>query len=167
MRSLAITMVLLSGLVGAAAVSEAPLSDSKDSILVVSQDARTSNPGPATNFTGHAQVEQLFGAKDSSRPTGGIVTFEPGALSVWHTHPVGQILIVTAGSGLVQQWGSPVQTMKAGDVVWIPARVKHWHGASASSVVTHIAIQEMADGKVVDWLEPVTDTQYTSRAQTP
>lgn len=149
MRSLVITMVLASGLIGAGV----------DSIQVVSQEARTSNPGAAGNFTGHAQVEQLFGARDSSRVTGGIVT---GARSVWHTHPVGQILIVTAGSGLVQQWGSPVHVMKAGDVVWIPAGVKHWHGASAATAVTHIAIQEMAEGKVVDWLEPVTDSQYAS-----
>lgn len=126
-------------------------------IQVVSQAGRPSTPGAATNFTGHAQVEQLFPALDNSRATGGIVTFEPGARSVWHTHPLGQILIVTAGVGLVQQWGEPVHTMKTGDVVWIPAGVTHWHGASPSSSVTHIAIQEVVDGKNVDWLEAVTD----------
>jgi quercetin dioxygenase-like cupin family protein len=81
---------------------------------------------------------------------------------MWHTHPVGQILIDTAGSGLVQQWGAAAHPMKAGDVVWIPAGVKHWHGASATSSVTHIAVQETADGRVVDWMEPVTDEQYSA-----
>jgi 4-carboxymuconolactone decarboxylase len=161
MRALLIVMTLSSSLVGSAALPGTPQSD-KGSIVVVSQTARTTNAGAAANFTGQVQVEQLFGAKDASRVTGGIVTFQPGARSAWHTHPVGQILIVTAGSGLVQQWGSPAQTMKTGDVVWIPAGVKHWHGASPSSPVTHIAIQEMADGKVVDWLEPVIDSQYLS-----
>lgn len=160
-------MILSSGLVGAATDAQAPRADRGDSIQVVPREARTSNPGAATNFTGHAQVEQLFGARGSSRVTGGIVTFELGARSVWHTHPAGQILIVTAGSGLVQQWGSPVQTMKAGDVVWIPAGIKHWHGASPSSSVTHIAIQEVAEGSVVDWLEPVTDEQYSSGVKVP
>jgi 4-carboxymuconolactone decarboxylase len=116
-------------------------------IQIIPREARTSSPGAPTNFTGHAQVEQLFAARDGSRVTGGIVTFQPGARSVWHTHPVGQILIVTAGTGLVQQWGTAIRTIKVGDVVWIPAGVKHWHGASTTSAVTHIAIQETAGRK--------------------
>jgi 4-carboxymuconolactone decarboxylase len=167
MRSLFIAIILSSGLVGTATDAEAPRADRGDTIQVVPQQARTSNPGAATNFTGHAQIEQLFGARDRSRATGGIVTFQPGTRSVWHTHPLGQTLIVTSGIGLVQQWGSPAHTMKVGDVVWIPAGVKHWHGASPGSSVTHIAIQESVDGRVVDWLEPVTDEQYSSGTKAP
>jgi quercetin dioxygenase-like cupin family protein len=159
MKSLLVT-ALVGGFVSAAAPPPA-----QDQIQIVPQSTRLSSPGASNLFTGHAQVEQLFGARDLSRMTGGIVTFDPGARSAWHTHPVGQILIVTQGSGLVQQWGSPAHVMKAGDVVWIPANVKHWHGASASSSVTHIAIQEGIDGKVVDWLEPVTDEQYAAGSQ--
>jgi 4-carboxymuconolactone decarboxylase len=142
-------------------MAQAPTADHDAQIEVVSHDARTSNPGAPSNFTGHAQVEQLFAAQVGRAVSGGIVTFQPGAHSVWHTHPKGQILIVTAGTGLVQQWGGPVLTMKSGDVVWIPPGVKHWHGATATSSVTHIAIQEAVDGKVVDWLEPVSDQQYS------
>ncbi len=159
MRFLAIAMVLLGGLVGAA-TPDAPPPDASDSIQIVPQEARSSNPGGVSNFTGHTQVEQLFGVHGASRMTAGIVTFDPGARSVWHTHPVGQILIVTAGSGLVQEWGARAHAMKVGDVVWIPAGVKHWHGASPSASVTHIAVQEMVDGVAVNWLEPVTDAQY-------
>jgi quercetin dioxygenase-like cupin family protein len=157
MKSLLVT-AMVGGLVGGAA---APPS-TQDQIQIVPQTARTASPGASNLFSGHALVEQLFGARDQSRVTGGIVTFDPGARSAWHTHPVGQILIVMKGSGLVQQWGSPPQSMKAGDVVWIAANVKHWHGASAKSSVTHIAIQEGIDGKVVDWLEAVTDEQYAA-----
>jgi quercetin dioxygenase-like cupin family protein len=94
------------------------------------------------------------------RTSGGLVTFEPGARSAWHTHPVGQILIVTAGVGHVQRWGGPIEEIRPGDVIWIPPGVKHWHGATASTGMTHIAIQEQLDGKVVDWMEKVSDEQY-------
>jgi quercetin dioxygenase-like cupin family protein len=112
--------------------SESPQIGQEDAIRVMSQSARASNPAPAVNFTGHAQVEQLFGARESSRMTGGIVTFQPGSRSAWHTHPVGQILIVAAGIGFVQQWEAPAHAMKAGDVIWIPAGVKQaflWYRA--------------------------------------
>jgi len=165
MRFQVFSLLLLSTLVGAVTVSDALPPDPNDSIQIVAHAARTTNTGAIANFTGHAQVEQLFAARDASRMTGGIVTFDPGARSVWHTHPVGQILIVTAGSGLVQQWGSAAHIIKAGDVVWIPAGIKHWHGASASSSITHIAVQEMAEGRVVDWLEPVSDAQYLAANQ--
>jgi quercetin dioxygenase-like cupin family protein len=95
--------------------------------------------------------------------SGGSVTFEPGARSAWHTHPAGQTLIVTAGAGRLQQWGGKVQEMKPGDVVRIPPGVKHWHGATATTAVTHIAIQEAVDGKAVEWLEKVTDDQYKGK----
>jgi quercetin dioxygenase-like cupin family protein len=157
------SLILATLATGMLSASAAP--DAQDQIQIVSQSSRTSNPGAATFFTGHVKVEQLFGMRDQSHVTGGIVTFDPGARSAWHTHPVGQILIVTQGAGLVQQWGSPAHAMQAGDVVWIPANVKHWHGASVQSPVTHIAIQEGIDGNVVNWLEPVTDAQYNSVSQ--
>jgi 4-carboxymuconolactone decarboxylase len=142
------------------AVAQAPAPTHNASIEISSAASRTSTTGAPNNFTGHAQVEQLFPARGPSRLTGGVVIFEPGARSAWHTHPLGQILIITAGTGLVQQWGGPIRIMRTGDVVWIPAGVKHWHGASPESSVTQIAIQEVLDGKNVDWLEPVTDQQY-------
>ena len=122
--------------------------------------SRPSNKGPAETFTGAVRVDPLFAAQDPSRTSGGAVTFEPGARSAWHTHPRGQILIVTAGSGWVQRWDGSRQDMKPGDVVWIPPGVKHWHGATATTAVTHFAIQEHENGKVVDWLEKVSDEQY-------
>jgi len=146
------------------AVAPAPSSGNDASIEISSAKTRTSNPGSQTNFTGHAQVEQLFPARGASRLTGGVVIFQPGARSAWHTHPLGQILIITAGAGLVQQWDGPIRVMKTGDVVWIPAGVKHWHGAAPSSAVTQMAIQEVVDGKNVNWLEPVTDQQYLANA---
>jgi quercetin dioxygenase-like cupin family protein len=133
-------------------------------IEVTSASSRTINAGPATNFTGAAQVEQLFAAQGARGFSGGVVTFKPGARSRWHTHPRGQILIITAGTGWVQPWGGSVREIKAGDVVWIPPGVKHWHGATASTPMSHVALQEPLKGDAVDWLEPVTDTQYASAA---
>ncbi|MBO9538364.1 cupin domain-containing protein [Herbaspirillum sp.] len=120
----------------------------------------SSMKGPVDWFTGTVRVDMLFQANDTARASGGSVTFEPGARTAWHAHPRGQTLIVTAGSGYVQRWGGPLEAIKPGDVVWIPAGVKHWHGASAGTFMTHIAIQESLDGKVVDWLEHVSDEQY-------
>lgn len=122
--------------------------------------SQPSGKGPADYFTGTVRVNPLFPSEAPSRTRGGSVTFEAGARSAWHTHPLGQTLIVTAGSGLVQRWGGPVQEIRPGDVIWIPPGVKHWHGATATAAMTHIAIQEHLDGKVVDWLEKVTDEQY-------
>jgi len=116
--------------------------------------------GAPDRFTGMVRVQSLFDAKEPARSSGGQVTFQPGARSAWHTHPLGQILIVTDGVGWVQQWGSPVQVIRKGDVVWIPAGVKHWHGATPTTTMTHIAFQEQLDGRAVDWLEKVTDEQY-------
>jgi 4-carboxymuconolactone decarboxylase len=147
-----------------ASIAEAPTPSAAHdaSIEMTSAENRTSNPGAPANFTGHAQVEQLFLTRGASRLTGGVVIFQPCARSAWHTHPLGQILIITAGTGLIQQWGGPVRIMKIGTVVWIPAGVKHWHGASPSTSLTQMAIQEVVDGKNVDWLEPVTDQQYSA-----
>ena len=102
----------------------------------------------------------MFPATAPSRVSGGHVTFEPGARSAWHTHPVGQTLVITSGSGFVQQWGGPKQEVRASDVIWFPPGIKHWHGASDAAAMTHIDIQETVDGRNVDWLEQVSDEQY-------
>jgi quercetin dioxygenase-like cupin family protein len=129
-------------------------------ITVTSPAAQRASEGAATTFTGSVHIQALFGVQEPSHNTGGLVTFQPGARSAWHTHPLGQVLIITDGEGWIQEWGKPRQTMHKGDVVQIPAGVKHWHGATATSSVTHIAIQEMSEGRNVDWLEKVSDAQY-------
>jgi quercetin dioxygenase-like cupin family protein len=123
----------------------------------LSQNAR------AEHFTGTVRIDPLFAATAPSRASGAYVTFEPCSRSAWHTHPLGQVLIVTAGVGRVQRWGGPVEEIRAGDVVWTPPGVKHWHGASPTTAMTHLAIQEALDGKVVDWMEKVTDEQYGAK----
>ncbi|MCE7970030.1 MAG: cupin domain-containing protein [Leptolyngbya sp. PLA3] len=133
-------------------------------IVIARGGTRPITPGPAAHFTGDVTVERLFQAPDPARTSGGLVTFQPGARSAWHTHPLGQTLIVTAGVGRVQSWGGPVEEFRAGDVVWIPPGVKHWHGASPTAAMSHIAIQEGVNGTVVNWLEKVTEDQY---AMTP
>lgn len=119
-----------------------------------------SNKGPADWFTGTVRIDPLFQAEAPARVGGGHVTFEPGARTAWHTHPLGQTLIVTSGCGRVQLEGGPVQEIRPGDVVWIAPGERHWHGAAPSTAMTHIAIQEMLDGKAVTWLEHVSDEQY-------
>ena len=122
--------------------------------------SQPSAKGSAENFTGAVRIDPLFRAPDPARATGALVTFEPGARSAWHTHPLGQTLIVTAGCGWAQSDGGPVEEIRPGDVVWISPGEKHWHGATPSTAMTHIAIQERLDGKVVDWMEKVSDEQY-------
>jgi quercetin dioxygenase-like cupin family protein len=121
--------------------------------------SQPSGRGPAEWFTGTVRIDPLFGAAAPARAAGNAVTFEPGARTAWHTHPLGQVLIVTAGSGLVQRAGGPVEEIHPGDVVWFEPDEKHWHGASPTTAMTHIAIQEAPDGKAVDWMEKVTDEQ--------
>ncbi len=118
--------------------------------------------GPADYFTGTVRIDPLFPATAPARAVGTSVTFEPGARTAWHTHPLGQTLIVTAGVGLAQRWGGPVETIRPGDVVWFPPGEKHWHGATPTAAMTHTAIQEALDGKTVEWLEHVSDEQYGS-----
>jgi quercetin dioxygenase-like cupin family protein len=118
--------------------------------------------GPAEFFTGSVRVEPLIPTTPPARVGGATVTFEPGARSAWHTHPLGQMLIVTAGCGLVQSWGGPVVRIRPGDVVWCPPGEKHWHGASATTAMTHIAILESLNGKNVEWMEHVTDEEYAA-----
>jgi quercetin dioxygenase-like cupin family protein len=121
--------------------------------------------GPAEYFTGTVRIDPLFAASAPARGSGAAVTFEPGARSAWHTHPLGQTLVVTAGVGRVQAWGGPVEEIRPGDVVWTPPGQKHWHGASPTSAMTHLAIQEALDGKVVEWMEKVSDAQYATQPQ--
>ena len=125
--------------------------------------SKASVKGSEDWFTGSVRIDSLFDANSSRRAVAASVTFEPGARTAWHTHPLGQTLIVTAGCGWVQREGGPVESIYPGDVVWFEANEKHWHGASANMGMTHIAIQENLDGKVVDWLEKVTDEQYNGQ----
>lgn len=121
--------------------------------------AQPSGKGPATWFTGSVRIDPLFGP-DPARVAGALVTFEPGARTAWHTHPLGQTLVITSGCGRAQRDGGPVETILPGDVVWVPPGEKHWHGAGPTTAMSHIAIQEKHDGKVVDWMEHVSDAQY-------
>lgn len=129
-------------------------------ITITRSGAQPSRKGPAEYFTGAVRIDPLFQAKDPSKVSGASVTFEPGARSAWHTHPLGQILIVTAGVSRVQQWGGPVQEIRPGDVVRIPPGVKHWHGAAPTTAMPHIALTEELDGTNTDWREKVSDEQY-------
>ena len=131
-------------------------------IVITRGDSRAVRPAPAENFTGEVRVEALFEALDPSHASGGSVAFEPGARTAWHSHPRGQILIVTAGTGRVQPWGGPIEEIRAGDVVRIPAGQKHWHGAAPQASMTHIAIAEHHDGTRVQWMEKVSDEQYNA-----
>ncbi|MBB3021540.1 quercetin dioxygenase-like cupin family protein [Microvirga lupini] len=122
--------------------------------------SQASATGPANWFTGTVRIDPLFSPPDPARVAGALVTFEPGARTAWHTHPLGQTLIVMTGLGLVQREGGPIEEIRPGDVVWFDPDEKHWHGASPATAMTHIAIQESLDGKAVDWMEHVTDKQY-------
>jgi quercetin dioxygenase-like cupin family protein len=123
-----------------------------------------SGKGSAEWFTGTVRIDALFAAKPPARVAGNAVTFEPGARTAWHTHPLGQTLIVTAGYGLAQSAGGPIEPIRPGDVVWFEPGEKHWHGASPRTAMTHIAIQEALDGSAVEWMEKVSDEEYQPRA---
>lgn len=116
--------------------------------------------GPTEYFTGRVRIDPLWPADPGITASGGLVTFEPGARSAWHTHPAGQRLVVTSGVGRVQEWGKPIQVVRPGDVVWCPPGVKHWHGAAPGTAMTHLAVTGVRDGQNVKWLEKVTDAQY-------
>jgi quercetin dioxygenase-like cupin family protein len=124
--------------------------------------SQPSTKGPSDWFTGVVRIDPLFQTKAPARTAGASVTFEPGARTAWHTHPLGQTLIVTAGSGVAQREGGAVERIYPGDVVWFPPGERHWHGATSTTALTHIALQEALDGKVVEWMEKVTDEQYNS-----
>ncbi|WP_343219113.1 (R)-mandelonitrile lyase [Cerasicoccus frondis] len=133
-----------------------------DAIIVTKSDAQAAVQGNSQNFTGDVTIDNPFRAEPPSRAYGATVSFEPGARTAWHTHPLGQLLIVTEGIGCVQSWGEPLQIIKAGDTVWIPADIKHWHGAAPDSAMTHVAIVESLNGQGVTWLERVSDEQYAT-----
>ena len=126
--------------------------------------SQASSKGPGDWFTGTVRIDPLFEAPAPARARGASVTFEPGARTAWHTHPLGQTLIITAGCGRVHQDGGPVEEVRAGDVVWFAPNEKHWHGAAPTTAMTHIAIQEALDGKVVNWLEKVSDDEYAKKS---
>ena len=127
--------------------------------------SRASAQGPAEWFTGRVRVDMLFDPQPPARASGAGVTFEPGARTAWHSHPLGQTLIVTAGCGRVQRWGGPVEDIRPGDVVRIAPGEKHWHGAAPTTAMTHIAVQEQHDGKSADWMEGVDEAQYAAALQ--
>jgi quercetin dioxygenase-like cupin family protein len=152
------------GLAALAAAGQAPAKSGRTqgmpTMEIKRNGSQPSGKGPADYFTGAVRVDPLFEAPDPARARGASVTFEPGARTAWHTHPLGQTLIVTSGVGWAQAWGGPVEEIRPGDVVWFPPGEKHWHGAAPTTAMTHIALQEALDGKVVDWMEQVSDEQY-------
>lgn len=158
MRLLAATVMSLSLL--ASAFAQTDPGGNSQTVAITRSGSQPSSKAPAEHFTGSVRIDPLFQASDPSRTSGVQVTFEPGARTAWHTHPLGQILIVTAGAGRVQGWGGPIEEIRPGDVVRIPPGQKNWHGAAPDTAMTHIAIQENLDGKTVDWLEKVGDAQY-------
>jgi len=132
----------------------------QQTMIITRAGSVQSSKGPAETFNGSVVVTPLFGATAHTRAAAALVSFEPCACSAWHTHPAGQTLVVTAGVGWIQQWGEPKREIRAGDVIWTPPGVKHWHGATATTPMSHIAIQEHVDGKVVEWMEKVSDSDY-------
>jgi quercetin dioxygenase-like cupin family protein len=162
-KPLSLSIALLPWLLCANPVRAEPEARGTEELAIARSGSQASSAGPAENFTGSVRVDPLFQANESNRAAAAYVTFEPGARTAWHTHPLGQRLVVTAGSGRVQRWGGPVQEIRPGDVVWIPPGVKHWHGASPTTPMTHLAVQEHLQGKVVEWMEKVSDAQYEGR----
>ena len=145
----------------AAGTTPAVPANTRNGTMEIKQSgSQPSGKGPAEYFTGSVRVDPLMQAPDPARVAGATVTFEPGARTAWHTHPLGQTLIITSGRGWVQVWGGRAEEVRPGDVVWFPPGEKHWHGATPTTAMTHIAIQERLDGKAVDWMEKVSDEQY-------
>ncbi|MNH07521.1 Cupin domain protein [compost metagenome] len=159
MRAL-VTVSALATMLLAAMSSHAADIPSEKTMSVVRNGEQAAIMGAPGNFVGNARIDPLFPVRAPSKVSAGAVTFQPGARSVWHTHPLGQTLVVTAGMGWIQQENGEKIVIKPGDVIWTPPGVKHWHGATATTGMSHIAIQESLDGKNVEWLEPVTEAQY-------
>ena len=130
---------------------------------IIRSGSTSSGKGPTDWFTGTVRIDPLFNPFAADRVQGASVTFEPGARTAWHTHPLGQTLVVTSGFGRVQRWGGPIEEIRPGDLVWFEPGEKHWHGASPATAMTHMALQEVQNGKVVDWMEKVSDAQYHAR----
>jgi len=153
-------LAALSGAALASAASAAAQDKRTGNMKITRSGSQPSRKGAAQNFVGVVRVDSPFRGSDPARVGGAFVTFEPGARTAWHTHPLGQTLIVTAGHGWVQSEGGPKEEIRPGDIVWIPPGEKHWHGATATLGMTHIAISEALDGKTVDWMEQVSEDQY-------
>jgi len=130
---------------------------------VMHAGSQPSIAGPAAYFTGKVRIDPVWAASGDINASGGLVTFEPGARSAWHTHPKGQYFVVVSGVGYTQEWGKPMRELHPGDVVWCPPGVKHWHGAAPANAMTHLAVTGTVDGKNVEWMEKVTDEQYNAR----
>ena len=149
-----------------AGAAEAPVAsgqaDPKPGQQITRAGTQPSAVGPAANFTGRVRVDMLWPADAGISASGALVTFEPGARSAWHTHPAGQRLVVVSGAGRTQEWGKPIQEIRPGDVVYCPPGMKHWHGASATTAMTHLAVSGTAGGKNVVWMEKVSDEQYNA-----
>ena len=170
MKLFAAAVIVFSLLISKTAFAQAADPSALDALHKASQGSQTITvtrsgehkpaKAPAEHFTGSASVDRFFAETAPSHTSGASVAFEAGARTAWHSHPLGQTLIVTAGKGWVQQWGGQVEEIRQGDIVWIPPGIKHWHGATASTSMTHIGIQESLDGKVVEWMEKVSDRQY-------
>ncbi|WP_426449253.1 (R)-mandelonitrile lyase [Siccibacter colletis] len=156
MKLIATMTAMLSVLAPAAA-----LGAEEEKVKISAAGSQNSVKGPEQWFTGQVRIDASFQAETPAHTGGATVTFEPGARTAWHTHPLGQTLIVTQGKGLVQEWGKPLREIKPGDIVWIPDGVKHWHGAAPGTAMTHIAIAESVNGSPVEWMEKVTDAQYS------
>lgn len=154
MKWLAASTIILSILASAA------FAETEKTLKIQRSGSQPSRPGPEDYFTGKVRIDAPFAGSEPARVGGATVTFEPGARTAWHTHPLGQTLIVTQGRGWIQVWGEEIQEMNQGDIVWIPEDVKHWHGATPETAMTHIAIAESLNGSPVDWLEQVSDAQY-------
>ena len=166
MKLLVVTIMSLVLLTSASAQTNPTSSvQGSQTITIARSGSQPSRQGPAENFTGSVRVDPLFQSNNPARTSGALVTFQPGARSAWHSHPLGQILIVTVGVGRVQGSGGPVEEIRQGDVVWIPPNKKHWHGASPTLAMSHIAIVEQLDGKSTDWMEKVSDAQYAAQTQ--
>lgn len=136
--------------------------EQQNQIIITRKNSIPITKGSPKTFTGDVDIEFAIPQRANSHISGGLVTFHPKARTHWHTHPYGQLLIITAGKGYVQQWGKPIQSVSQGDIVWFPANVKHWHGATPDQSMSHYAIQEDKNGNVVQWMEPVTDKQYNN-----
>lgn len=159
MRTLVTASMLTAAILSDASAHAADFPKDQAMSIVRNGD-QVSLMGAPGNFVGNARIDPLFAAREPSTVSAGAVTFQPGARSAWHTHPKGQMLVVTAGVGWIQQVGGEKTVIKPGDVIWTPPGVKHWHGATATTGMTHIAIQEAVDGKNVVWMEPVSEAQY-------
>jgi quercetin dioxygenase-like cupin family protein len=156
--SIALSIVALQAVAVVAAETSVPAAQQ-----ITRAGSQASAVRPAANFTGQVRVDMVWPSDDGINASGALVTFEPGARSAWHRHPAGQRLVVMSGLGLTQEWGKAVQEIRPGDVVWCPAGVKHWHGASPKTAMSHLAVTGTANGKNVEWLENVSDEQYNNR----